>query len=99
MNKIAPLLLLVALTLSACTDIPAGTSDSASTPAPTPALAPVIVPTVIIPAPLPSDEVQWAEWALRQGYRWCAVIDGQQMLMGEPDGPRPIEATLSHICP
>ena len=86
------------LALAACSGIPAGTSGSASTPAPTPALAPIAAPTVIIPAALPPDEVQWAEWALHQGYRWCAVIDGRQMLMGRPDGPRPVENALSHIC-
>lgn len=68
--------------------------------APTPALPPVPVPTAIIPAALPPDEVDWAAWALRLGYRWCAKSsDGQNLLMGDPDGPRPIEPALAHICP
>lgn len=66
---------------------------------PTPALAPVAIPTAILPAALPPDEVDWAAWALSLGYRWCATIDGQQMLMGAPDGPRPIEPDLKEICP
>lgn len=67
--------------------------------APTPALAPVAIPTAIIPAALPADEVDWAAWAMRLGYRWCALVDGQPMLMGGPDGPRPVEPALLNICP
>lgn len=78
-----------------------GQPQGAPTPAlaaPTPALA-APVPTLIIPAALPPDEVSWAEWALSLGYRWCAVgEDGQRVLMGAPDGPRPIEPALEYIC-
>lgn len=65
--------------------------------APTPPSA-AAIPTQVIPSALPPDEVSWAAWALRLGYRWCAVIDGAPMLMGAPDGPRPIEPALKGIC-
>lgn len=48
----------------------------------------------LIPAPLPPDETDWALHTLGIAYRWCSVIDGQPVLIGNPDGPR----TSSELC-
>lgn len=107
-------LIILALVLSSCSGVDGETDGVQPPPrrtlsdiraealgqpqgAPTPPSA-APVPTQVIPSALPPDEVSWAEWALSLGYRWCATVNGQHVLMGAPDGPRPIEPALEGIC-
>lgn len=91
-------LTLLALVLSACTEMPTGPVSTTQPPA----TAPAPTPTPSGPPPLTGANISeaWRRWANGQGYCWCEWQSGQPILIGDTCAPEVLDSTrAAQICP